>query len=392
MKKKNEKTIGVFLNAFWIHERGMSGGDQMAIQIFRRIHNQFTNLYWFSNSDGQHEIKKFLPDASFSTTPIWFDQLPIVLSYILRTVLATIRLLATRVDIIYSGSDFFPDVLPAWLYCKLYPHTIWVQCIFHIYPNWQTRPGNKWVNLIASKLQKFSLFLARQANGIVNINYEVRRYLIERGFDVQQITVITPGIDIEMIESIQPVQCVEDHYDAVFLGRLNHSKGIFDLPDIWQRVIRSHPDARLAVIGGGDEKIRESLVHEFESAGVADNACLLGFIETEYMYAILKKAHVFIFPSYEEGFGIAIVEALACGLPVVAWNLPVYQELFGDVVRTTRKGDKDSIASLIIEDIGKSVNPARKDRLINCAKKYEWNQVAYDMGKWLHDVAGRTVY
>jgi glycosyltransferase involved in cell wall biosynthesis len=134
------------------------------------------------------------------------------------------------------------------------------------------------------------------------------------------------------------------------------------------------------------------LVHKFESAGVADNACLLGFIETEHMYAILKKAHVFIFPSYEEGFGIAIVEALACGLPIIAWDLPVYQGLFGNVVRIVSKGDKASFASLIIEEIEKSINTERKDRLINCAKKYEWNKVAGNMGEWLYDIAGRTVY
>lgn len=379
----SKPTLAVFLNAFWVHGKGMSGGDQMAIQIFARIRDSFAALHWFTNPDGQQAVEQIVKEVAFSTTPTWFDRLPIGVAYVLRTLHATTTLFGKRVDIVYSGSDFFPDVLPAFLYTRLRRNTRWIQCIFHIYPDWRTRPGNKAVNFAAALLQRFSLWLARHADGVVNINSEVREALIARGFDARKIAIITPGIDLDYIAAIPPGND-QDAYDAVFLGRLNPSKGIFDLPPIWKKVTERLPQARLAIIGGGSEAITVKLTAEFEVHGLRSNVDLLGYVETEKIYAILKRARIFVFPSHEEGFGIAIVEAMACGAPVVSWNLPVYDKLFGGAITTVPLGDQQAFAEALLALLRNTeTNTDMISQARQRAQRYSWPRVSQDMQLWL---------
>lgn len=378
-------TLAVFLNAFWVHGKGMSGGDQMAIQILARIRDSFAALHWFTNPDGKQAVELIVKDVAFSTTPPWFDRLLIGLAYILRTTYAAASLFGKRVDIVYSGSDFFPDVLPAFLYTRLRRNTRWIQCIFHIYPDWRTRPGYKAVNFVAALLQRFSLWLARHADGVVNINSEVRDALIARGFDASKIAIIMPGIDLDYIAAIPPGND-QDAYDAVFLGRLNPSKGIFDLPPIWKKVTEQLPLARLAIIGGGSENITVKLTTELEAHGLRDNVDLLGYLETEKIYAILKRARIFVFPSHEEGFGIAMVEAMACGTPVVAWNLPVYNELFGGTITTIPLGNQQAFSKVICELLRNTKTETNSDMILLArqrAQYYSWSSVSLDMRLWL---------
>ena len=385
MTVPKKTSIAIFLNAFWVHSQGMSGGDQMAIQIFSRIRQAFTDLFWFTNPDGEQAARKIVHDVTFSVTPAFIDRFPIGLSYILRTVLATIRLFGKRVDIVYSGSDFFPDVLPAYLYTRLYRNTRWVQCVFHLYPHWRSRPGNKLINWLAAGLQNFSLTLARRAEGIVNINQQVREELITRGFEASRLVVITPGIDLDFIASVPPSEISEDSFNAVFLGRLNYSKGIFDLPEIWRIVVANQPDARLAIIGGGSDEVRKKLQTAITNAGVERNITLLGFVDSSRIYAILKSARVFVFPSHEEGFGIAVVEAMACGLPVVAWNLPVFDELFGDAVTMVPRGDYEAFAERVTHFFHTEPTLAKCDVAKKTAHRYGWKSICESMKCWLLD-------
>jgi glycosyltransferase involved in cell wall biosynthesis len=384
MKPDTAKPIvAVLLNAFWVHGDGMSGGDQMAIQIFRRVHRLFSEVWWFSNPDGKRAAQHEKLDALHVTTPAWFDRLGLALSYVLRTLWAVIRLNAVRPQIVYSGSDFFPDVLPAWILRKVSPRTRWIQCVFHIYPTWNERPGNRLINWLGSRAQDFSLRLARSADGMVVINSEVRDILKARGFVQSRVEIISPGIDFERIEATQPELNGELIYDAVFIGRLKHSKGIFDLPLIWDHVTNIRPDARLAVIGGGSEQIKFKMLEMISAHGHKGRIDLLGFLPTEQIYCLLKSAKLFVFPSHEEGFGIAVAEALATRLPVVTWDLPVFEELFGSVVIRVPRGNHEAFAVEVVRSIAQEYPEICRSNAATVAMQYGWKNVADRMGRWL---------
>lgn len=372
----DKKYIIIFLNAFWNNGKGMSGGDQMLIQIFKRIRNEFGDVYCYTNMDGKKVIEKDVENVKFHTSKIFFGQLPLGISYLLRTLQAFKVLFLKDADIIYGGSDFFPDVVPSFFYKIFHPRTKWIQCIFHIYPDWKKRPGNKIRNAIAKYLQNISFLFIKKADVIVNINQQVKAELTKNGFDKEKIFVNTPGIDVEYFENLKINEDILK-YDGTFLARLNPSKGIFDLIEIWKKVVEKKTEAKLAIIGGGSNEIKNKLKSEIQKNGLEKNVDVLGFLENDRSFSIIKNSKVFIFPSHEEGFGIAIAEAMACGVPVIAWNLPVYDEIFGENILKIEENNNDNFSEEVIELLkNESIRISMANKARSFIDKYSWDLIA----------------
>ena len=79
----------------------------------------------------------------------------------------------------------------------------------------------------------------------------------------------------------------------------------------------SFPEAVLVLAGSGDPAWVAALRQTTERLGIADDVIWAGFLTGEAKWSALSNADVFVLPSYSENFGIAVVEALACGCPVV---------------------------------------------------------------------------
>ena len=104
-------------------------------------------------------------------------------------------------------------------------------------------------------------------------------------------------------------QCV------LFLSRLHPVKRVELLLDAWPAVRKRQPDARLVIAGDGDSSYLATLRERAESLG--DSVTFVGFVEGETKRALLQGARIFVLPSLHENFGIAVLEAIAGGLPVV---------------------------------------------------------------------------
>lgn len=102
--------------------------------------------------------------------------------------------------------------------------------------------------------------------------------------------------------------------DIAFLGRLSPQKNIFFLLDILQEVKKEIPNITLSVIGTGE--LQEEFESRIEEFRLTENVIEFGFQNNPYPF--LKQAKIMCMPSKWEGFGLAAVEALTLGLPVVA--------------------------------------------------------------------------
>lgn len=354
----------------------MSGGDQMLIQLFKRIAINFDKIDCCTSFDGKKSIEANIEGVTFYLPYRVFDKCPLIINYIFRTIQSLKVMFKKNIDIMYSGSDFFPDVIPAFLYGILHPKTKWVQYVFHIYPDWRKRPGRKIRNFVAQYLQRISFVFIKKSDIVININAQVRRELIKLGFAENKIKVNTPGIDVDYFQKLI-VNKRSPKFEATFLGRLNPSKGIFDLIEIWKRVVKESPEARLAIIGGGSQSIVDQLKNRIVNAKLENNVYILGFLENDEAFSIIKKSKIFLFPSYEEGFGIAIAEAMACRVPVVSWDLAVYKESFEDNSIQIEKGDLDLLAMKVVELIKneglRSYVVIKARKFVN---KYSWDLIA----------------
>jgi glycosyltransferase involved in cell wall biosynthesis len=184
------------------------------------------------------------------------------------------------------------------------------------------------------------------------------------------------GLDTSVISSATDPAAKE--YDAVFVGRHDTEKGVFDLVEIWKSVTRTYPTARLVMIGSCNPSNRAKLAAIISELGLEKNVSMMGIVDDERKYSLMKASKLCLFPSYVEEWGIVPQEALACGLPVVVYDLPVYQENIkccgavfcepvGDIAGMARRADQ-----LLSDDEYRkyeSIGP-------EFVSKFDWDEVA----------------
>ena len=103
----------------------------------------------------------------------------------------------------------------------------------------------------------------------------------------------------------------------LYLGRLHQKKGIKLLVEAFSRVAGHRDDVHLVLAGSGDSDYVMRITNMLRDLGVSDRATITGQLDEGEKLAVLRDADVFVLPSYGENFGISVVEAMACGLPVL---------------------------------------------------------------------------
>jgi glycosyltransferase involved in cell wall biosynthesis len=115
--------------------------------------------------------------------------------------------------------------------------------------------------------------------------------------------------------------------EVVCLGRLVKMKNVASLLKAWKLVTAELEGARLRIIGDGPE--RKNLEKLADALSISGSVTFEGATQ-ERKWALLEQASVLAFPSLQEGFPLVLLEAMAAGLPVVAYDLPVFRDFMND--------------------------------------------------------------
>jgi glycosyltransferase involved in cell wall biosynthesis len=125
-----------------------------------------------------------------------------------------------------------------------------------------------------------------------------------------------------------PQSHISKEWDLAFFGRLMKMKAIDLFPKMLSFLASDFPNIRLAITGEGPYK--EKLFKDFEDESVLDMVDYLGVVEWEKVPEILNRSKIFLYPSREEPFGISIIEAMACEVPVITTNVYGPNEIVTD--------------------------------------------------------------
>ena len=105
---------------------------------------------------------------------------------------------------------------------------------------------------------------------------------------------------------------------VVYTGRLDAAKGLHELIRAWPIVLAAHPTARLWMVGEGPD--RDALFDTIRDCEVRQQVAMPGAFDD--VQDVLNAADLFVLPSHQEGISIALLEAMAAGVPVVASDIP----------------------------------------------------------------------
>lgn len=213
------------------------------------------------------------------------------------------------------------------------------------------------------------------------------------GVPEKNITVIPNGIDLKRISEIEPqgdLTAVGGRnpgfdgkiYDVVFAGRLIKEKNVDILLKAVALLKADFPDIRCCVIGNGPEKA--VLLKLAKQLAIYENVEFAGFLEYEALIRKVKASKVLVLPSSREGFGMVVIEAFACGVPVVTVR-EKYNAAQGLVDDGTdgfvvALGDRE-IAAGIEKILGRAIKYKKiqeyhklSEAAFQKAKKYDWSE------------------
>lgn len=228
--------------------------------------------------------------------------------------------------------------------------------------------------LITIFLTLISYFYADKIIGISRgVSGEVRRIL---GMPIEKIeTIHNPAFNhnINKLKSSQPDGLRKDRQYILAVGRLMPQKDFSTLLRAFARVRESRPEMQLIILGEGDERGR--LVREARNLDIIEAVRMPGFIDNPFGY--MNEADVFVLSSRWEGFGNVLVEAMACGTPVVSTDCPsgpneILQDgRFGNLVPVK---DDEAMAQAILDTLDDP--PVSSDRLRKRAEDFSPEKIA----------------
>ena len=205
----------------------------------------------------------------------------------------------------------------------------------------------------------------------ISVSWKTRHDLLRAGLR-RPVSLVPNGVDVEFIRSVPPDELESD---VIFVGRLIPEKGVDLLLKVLVKVKEELPDVRAVIVGDGPERGR--LERMARNLGLEKNVLFTGFLPYERVIALMKASKVFVLPSRREGFGMVVLEAMACGLPVVTLNAPMNAARFlvenGKSGFVVNEGQiSDALASLLFDKVFLK-RIGRVSREISA--EYDWDAV-----------------
>ena len=356
----------------------VGGGVIRACEIARMWQRKGHDIHFFTSEAGRDLLNKLDIDVTFHifrTSSKYFSITNNISkawkSFFIPKSLRNFR------GIIYSTTELWYDSVPAAQIKKQDKSNIWAAVAHWVAP-WR-RTGSSFLNssLFHISQQVGFFYIRNYADIILAVSEPTANQLIKIGISENKVFPVECGVNYQKIREITK-ENGEKKYDAIFMKRFDETKGVFDIIKIWKEVLKFKRDAKLGMMGLGSEDVLIKLNKMIDEYDMKNNVEFLGQIyDFKKKFSILSKSKLFVLPTYEENWAIGIGEAMACGIPVICYDLPEIKPIWEDNLIWTPKGDKKAFADVIIQllddDKKRKIISERGKKFVI---KYDWEKIA----------------
>lgn len=277
----------------------------------------------------------------------------------------------SKPDVFFSPSHYAPRFSPV-------PTVVSIMDLgFFRFPE-QFKKKDLW------QLKSWTAYSVKKASQVITISKSTKKDVVSYyGVDPSKVTVTYPGYNKEKFNSQIPkgrIDKVKKKYEIkkdylLFLSVLKPSKNVEGLVEAFAQV--KDNDLQL-VIAGSKGWLYETIFQKVKSLKLTNRVIFTDFVPDEDVPPLMAGAKAFVLPSYWEGFGIPVVEAMACGTPVVVSNVASLPEIVEDAGILVDPSDPSSIAEGIKRVVTLSENEYNKlvDKSYRQAQKFGWDKTA----------------
>lgn len=232
---------------------------------------------------------------------------------------------------------------------------------------------------------RFTKHAILKAQRIIAISESTKKDILNYyNVDEQKVEVIYHGVEdvFKPIQDKQSIDLVCKKYGInfpfiLFIGVLQPRKNISRLILAFKQVLDSGKGNMQLVIAGNKGWMYEDIFNTAQQAGITDRIIFTGYTPKSDVICLLNAAKVFVLPSLSEGFGLPILEAMACGVPVVSSNVSSMSEIVKDAGILVDPYNKHDIAQALLDIIN---NRQLADNLIKkgfkVAQSFTWEKTA----------------
>ena len=214
--------------------------------------------------------------------------------------------------------------------------------------------------------------------------------IAEFGLPKEKLTIIPPGVDTNTFSPSQTSSSSCDRRRILYVGRLDALKGVDLLVDVFAIVINRGLDAELQIVGGGTADEFRRVLGRISKLRLADRAKLPGALPQSDLPTIYSNADCIVAPSFHETFGLAVLEAAACGTPAVAADVDGLRSIVVDNETGYLIRDRDPVlyADKIIQIVGnRDLRNTMSNAALKRAEMFSWDSTV----NGLLDVYNRVV-
>ena len=346
-----------------------SGGYVHIVNMARNLGEDVT---FFGPETIEADFLNAVPGARFVVMPD-FPWLPGRLKVFFRGIFGFTRRAELReMDAILTVSHFIGDTLPAF-YAR--PNRTVVMVHHFIAKPWERGGGGAWgwAGWISQMLSL--VFVRRCAARFVFVSSHVMQEGQQAGIIAGRPAFVTAN-GVDPPDDFRPAP-FERRTGGVFLGRLHPIKRVDDAIRAWSRIPRELAGP-LTIVGPNEVPAYCASLRQLAAdLGVSDRVQFAGEVSDDEKWRLLSGASVFVFPSAEEGWGVAIAEAMAAALPCVTYDLPVYRDIFTRGRVAVPLGDVDALTAACTKLLSDAIQRGRlSEEAADLAKSFTWPAIA----------------